>query len=164
MTTLQSLMASGVDASDIYVLTKEGLAELTKEIFKNVNNRIQERIVTDVNDQSDVGHVPSANTVFNAVKNLSKIKNLVIASGNINEATIQADQNTLYIVRRNSTDVNGNIYIWLENIGYINCGGAETNDDDQKINAIPNEEISKIVNDSYNDTNPGLNSTSLKLD
>ena len=156
---LQSLLDQGTNPEDIYVLTKEGLAELTKEIFKNVNARIQERIVTNVDESSDANHVPSANTVYNAVKNLSKVKNLTITSGNINEANIIPDQNTIYAVRKSSTDTKAVLYIWLENIGYIACGGDMDEEPDVTVTAIPNDVIADIVANSYSATDPGLSST-----
>ena len=155
---LQNL-EGGTSQDDIYVLTKEGLAQLTKEIFKNVNSRIQERIVTDIDENSDANHTPSANTVYNAVKNLSKVKNLTISSGNILEANITPDQNTVYAVRKKNTDTKASLYIWIENIGYIACGGDSDEGHDLNVNAIPNDVIADIVSNSYQQTDPGLASS-----
>lgn len=151
---LQNLVEGGTAPEDIYVLTREGLAELTKEIFKNVNNRIQERIVTTVDENSDPNHVPSATTVYDAVKNLSRVKNLTITSGNILEATITPDQNTVYAVRKKITDTKAALYIWIEGIGYIACGGEIDETPDLNVNAIPNDVIADIVANSYQETEP----------
>lgn len=156
-TNLASLLNGG-DAGDIYVLTKEGLASLTKEIFKNVNNRIEDRIVYSLDDTSDVDHVPSANTVFNAVKGLSKVKNLIISDGDITKAHVAPDPSTLYVVRKSSSDTKAIMYIFIENIGYINCsGGGDFNaGSDITVNAIPNDVIAQIVSSSYQETDPGI--------
>lgn len=155
-TSLETLLANS-NGTDIYVLDEAGLAKLTKEIFKNVNNRIEDRIVASIDETSDLAHVPSANTVFNAVKGLSKIKNLVITSGNILEAHVAPDPTALYVVRKSSTDVNAVMYIWLENIGYISCGGNTSVDaGDVSVNAIPGNVIADIVSSSYAETDPGI--------
>lgn len=153
---VQNLL-NGNDAGDVYVLTKEGLASLTKEIFKNVNNRIEDRIVTTLEDTSDTNHVPSANTVFNAVKGLSKVKNLIISDGDITKAYVAPDPNTLYAVRKSSTDTRAIMYIFIEGIGYINCSGEFDKTGDLNVNAIPNDVIADIVSSSYQETDPGIN-------
>lgn len=158
--SIQNLLENGTSPDDLYVLTKEGLAELTKEIFKNVNSRITERIVNDVSERSDSNHVPSASAVYNAVKNLSQIKTLTISSGDINEATITPNQNTLYVVRKTNTDTKAILYIWLENIGYILCGGDTDESPDFTVNAIPNDVIADIVASSYQETDPNIGTAS----
>lgn len=159
-TTVQMMMESGIDPSEIYVLTREGLAELTREIFKNVNNRIEERIVTELNTESDTDHVASANTVFNSIKGFSTVKNLVIASGNIAEAYVAPDPRTLYVVRKSTSDTNAIMYVWIEGVGYVKCGGTGSSSggstDDFNFNAIPNDIIQEIVSNSFNETDPGI--------
>lgn len=158
-TTLETLLANS-DGSDIYVLDSDGLAALTKEIFKNVNNRIQERIVGSLDEFSDADHVPNANTVYNAVKMLSKVKNLTIASGDITQAHVAPDPTTLYVVRKSSTDTNAIMYIYIENVGYVSCGGNTSLDaGDISVSAIPNSVISEIVANSYQETDPGIDNT-----
>jgi len=155
-TTLETLLANS-NGTDIYVLDRAGLAELTKEIFKNVNNRIEERIVTSLEEASDADHVPAASTVYSAVKNLSKIKNLTITSGNINEAMVAPDPSALYVVRKSASDTNAVMYIWIEGIGYIACGGGTSVEaGDVTVNAIPNNVIAEIVSTSYAETDPGI--------
>lgn len=155
-TTLEALLASS-NGSDIYVLDRAGLADLTREIFRNVNTRIEERIVTSLDEGSDADHVPSSNTVYSAVKNLSKIKNLTITSGNINEAMVAPDPSALYVVRKNAADTNATMYIWIEGIGYISCGGGGSVEaGDTTISAIPTNVIAEIVSTSYAETDPGI--------
>ena len=156
--SIKSLMESrSVNPDEIYVLTKEGLAELTRAIFANVNTRIQERIVTEMNEESDDNHVASAKTVHEAVKGLSRLQNLIIASGDINEAEITPDSNTLYILRKDESEDKGVMYIWIEGIGYINCGGTISESTELNVNAISKDMISQIVADSYTETDPGIN-------
>lgn len=159
-TTLETLLAN-TDGSDLYVLDRAGLAELTKEIFRNVNNRIQERIVDSLDENSDENHVPNANIVYNAVKSLTKVKNLVITSGIITEAHVAPDPTTLYVVRKSSTDTNAVVYIYIDGVGYVSCGGTNTSVDagDITVNAIPSNVISEIVSTSYQETDPGINGT-----
>lgn len=163
--TVRSLIENGTSVpDDLYVLTREGLAELTKEIFKNVNYRITDRIVNDINDTSDEHHVPSAETVYNAMKNLSQIKTLTISSGNINEAAITPDQNTLYVVRKSVSDTKAVLYIWTQSVGYIAIAGGEGGALNTTVNAIPNDVIADIVASSYQETDPGINVSSLDLE
>lgn len=141
----------------LYVLDEAGLAELTKEIFKNVNERIEERITTLICPHSDDDHVPSAKTVYEALGEFTQIKYLTITSGNIEEANITPDNNTIYMVRKSTSDVQATMYAWIEGLGFINCGsGAVAEIDNVTINAIPNDVISRIVSESYEETDPQL--------
>lgn len=159
--TVQNLVDSGINPNDIYVLTKDGLSELTKAIFRNVNTRIEERIVDEVTEESDVNHVASAKTIYELSKNFSNIKNLVITDGDITKANITPDEKTLYCVRKTADDVKATLYIWLEGTGYICCAQQDDSNADLSINAISNEDISQIVADSYNETNPNIDATSV---
>lgn len=151
-------------SQDMYVLNREGLSELTKAIFTNVNTRISDRITTSMDENSDANHVPSASTVYNAVKGLSKVKSLIITSGNIEDATITPDPNTIYMVRKNAADTKGTMHIWVEGIGYISCGDEDAGSSDVNVNAIPNDIISQIVSESYAETDPGIAANSAALE
>ena len=157
--TVQNLVDSGINPNDIYVLTKDGLSELTKAIFRNVNTRIEERIVDEVSEESDVNHVASAKTIYELSKNFSNIKNLIITDGDITKANITPEEKTLYCVRKSVDDVKATLYIWLEGTGYICCAQQEDTTNDLIINAISNEDITQIVADSYNETNPNIDAT-----
>ena len=144
----------------LYVLDEAGLAELTKEIFKGVNERIDERIALRLCPHSDDDHVPSAKTVYEAIDGLTQIKYLTITSGDITEANITPDSTTIYMVRKSATDVKATMYIWLEDVGFIDCGGTTIGElDGVTINAIPNNVIGQIVAESYSDTDPNLDNT-----
>lgn len=154
-TSLQSLLTT-YGSEEIYVLTKEGLSDLTKEIFKNVNTRIADRIVTSIDDCSDNDHTPSALTVKTALENVLYLKCLVVASGKPEDAAITPDTKTLYMVRKQNTDTTGALFVYLDNLGYINVSGTGDEDPDVVVNPIPSEDITNIVTESFNETDPGI--------
>lgn len=146
-------MPNNVD--ELY-LSKEGLGVLTKEIFNNVNTRIEERITKTIDPNSDVNHVPSASAVYEAVKGLSKIKSFVIASGNIADANVTPDPNTIYLVRKSATSYFAKVYVWVNGYGFVNCSTDATGGTPIDIAGIPNDMIIQIVSDSYAETDPAI--------
>ena len=152
------------ETNDLRVLDEEGLAELTKEIFKSVNERIDERIAIRLCQHSDDDHVPSAKTVYEAIQNFAEVKYVVVTSGNINEANLNPDPEVIYVLRRSTKDTVATLYVWNESTGFINCGGVDVSPD-VNFASIPGDVIADIVADSYCDTDPGLdNSNTGKID
>ena len=89
---------------DMYVLTPEGLAELTREIFKNVSERINERIVTTIGDnplENQVLSVKSLSDIINDINN--RIDNIKVAE-NISVIGIKSIEPTS--MSSNSGEVN----------------------------------------------------------
>ena len=133
-----------VNQEDIVVVSRERVQKLTEDTLKVVNKRINERIVNVINDDSDVNHTPSAAAVNTAIKNIRHIVNLVIASGNPDDAQITPNDKTLYTVRKTADDKIATPYIWEEGKGFINVEG-EGGEFPYDISVITEQEISDAV-------------------
>jgi len=142
---------------EMMVLTKDGVKILVADILSAVNNRIQGRIVDEVSETSDGNHVPSATTVYNAVKNVINIKYLVITDGDINKATITPEEKTLYVVRKSADATDGIPYIYIQDVGFIAvCGVNSVTVGDGNVVAMPEEVIKAAVAEAVTNTDPGI--------
>lgn len=144
------------DLNEQMVLTKEGLATLTKELLKVVNERIKERIVTTIDDESDEKHIPSAQTVNDTIAKINNIVSLVIADGDIGSAQITPNPKNLYMVRKSEEDKEGVPYVYIEGVGFIAACALSTMDNVPDLKALTDEEITNVVSEAANETKPEL--------
>lgn len=138
------------------VLTKEGVQKLAEQILSNVNNRIDERIVGTITEDSDVKHTPSAAAVYEAMKSINHIVPLVIASGDPAAASIEPDGKTLYVVRKTAEDTNATSYIYAEGAGFIKVGSGAPESMGPDLSGITDDDISAAVNAAASATKPTL--------
>ena len=146
-----------VQNEEVMVLTKEGLTTLAKELLESVNERIEERIVNVMNDGSDGYHVPSAELVWNSIQGISKLRNVMVKSGDITEANVIKDEQTLYVLRTSLTEVSGKAYVWRKDVGFISLGGSTTigsTGDGVNIVAMSKTDIVSAVAQAANQTKP----------
>lgn len=94
-------------------LDRSGVQELAKGILSTVNQRIQERIVDEVNASSDDRHVASARSVYRAIMN-SKHVTMMPVTGDIDTAVPldQRSTNVIYLQRDDENDTSWQMYIW----------------------------------------------------
>jgi len=104
-------------------LGKPGVTNLSKAILTKVNSRIEDRIVTSIDDASDDSHVPSALAVYTAINRMSHIK-FKTHLGAIEDV---AEPNTsyIYLQRDTSEDTTWMMYVYDTEIGWINIGDTE---------------------------------------
>lgn len=146
-----------VPVEEMMVLTKEGVQTLVAEILSAVNTRIQGRIVDEVSSASDGNHVPSATTVYNAVKDVINIKYLIITDGDINKATITPEEKTLYMVRKSAESTDGIPYIYIPDVGFVAaCGVNSVTVGDGNVVAMPESVIKAAVAEAVTNTDPGI--------
>ena len=153
-----------VQNEEVMVLTKEGLTTLAKEILESVNERISERIVNVMNDGSDGHHVPSAELVWNSIQGISKLRNVMVKSGDINEAKVIKDEQTLYVLRTSLTEQRGTPYVWRKDVGFISLGGSTTvgsTGDGINIVAMSKSDIVSAVQSAANQTKPDFSDDSV---
>ena len=69
-------MADNIEVTDVVYefLDKPGITNLSKAILTKVNSRIQDRIVSNIDETSDENHIPSALAVYTAINKMSHIK------------------------------------------------------------------------------------------
>lgn len=134
-----------------YVLTKEGVETLAKQILAEVNNRINKRMVTGIDEDSDDKHVPTAKTVYDAVEAIDRVLPLVIADGDITKAQITPDEKTLYVVRTSAEEKEGTPWIWLQSVGYVK---ATPTVDPYELNPMSEEDIIDAVEKAAEETDP----------
>lgn len=146
-----------VPVEEMMVLTKDGVQTLVAEILSAVNNRIQGRIVDEMTADSDGNHVPSAATVYDAVKEVINIKYLVITDGDINKATITPEERTLYMVRKSADSTDAVPYIYITDVGFVAaCGVNSITVGDANVVAMPESVIKDAVAEAVTKTDPGI--------
>lgn len=145
-------------ADEVMVLTKEGLTTLAKELLESVNERIADRIINGGLDNSDGYHVPSAELVWNSIQGICKLRNVMVKSGDIEEANVIKDEQTLYVLRTSLTEVSGRAYVWRKDVGYISLGGTSLGSTADGINivAMSDTDIKAAVKDADNQTKPSF--------
>lgn len=147
-----------VEREDLMVLTKDGVQTLVAEILTAVNNRIQGRIVDEMTEDSDGNHVPSASTVYDAVKNVINIKYLVITDGDIEKASITPEERTLYMVRKSQDAKEAIPYIYINDIGFVAaCGVTSITVGDSNIVPMEDDDIKSAVQEAVKSTEPSFN-------
>jgi len=104
-------------------LNKEGVSLLSKALLTKVNARIEERIVTTLDEHADNNHVPSALAVFNAINSMSHIK-FKTHTGLIDEVT-EPNSSYIYLQRDNEADQLWMMYVYDADLGWINIGDTE---------------------------------------
>ena len=104
-------------------LDREGVSKLSKALLTKVNSRIQQRIVPTINDLSDNDHVPSARAVYNAINKMSHIK-FKTHTGNIG-TIVTPNPSYIYLQRDSLSDTTWMMYVYDEDIGWINVGDTE---------------------------------------
>lgn len=100
------------DRNQQWVLTEEGLLELSTSILEVVNQRIESSIVTEINEESDDEHVPSARAVYEAI-NATPHATTQIIRGSVDEnvPVDERDGSTIYIQADEDSDV-WSLYFW----------------------------------------------------
>lgn len=93
-------------------LDDEGVRKLAIGILSKVNERINKRIVQELNP-NDLTHVPSAAAVYKAIRD-SRHTKIQTVTGDINVIVPLEDRSTsiLYFQRDNEEDTTWMIYIW----------------------------------------------------
>lgn len=142
---------------EMMVLTKDGVQTLVAEILNAVNTRIQGRIVDTMTETSDGNHVPSAETVYNAVKEVINIKYLVITDGDITKASITPAERTLYMVRKTAEAKEAIPWIYINDVGFVMaCGMTSISVGDSNLVAMSEEVIKGIVAEAVTNTDPAI--------
>lgn len=116
-------MPNNVDEIIYEFLSRDGVSSLSKALLTKVNSRIQERIVSVVDENSDANHVPSAAAVFNAINKMSHIK-FKTHTGSVEDIT-EPNSSYIYLQRDNDSDNTWMMYIHDEELGWINIGDTE---------------------------------------
>lgn len=106
-------------------LSREGVSNLSKSLLTKVNARIQERIVSTIDETSGENHVPSAAAVFNAINKMSHIK-FKTHTGSIDDL-IDPNPSYIYLQRDDDTDTTWMMYLYDAEHGWINIGDTEVN-------------------------------------
>lgn len=106
-------------------LNKEGVSSLSKALLTKVNARIQERIVSNIDESSDANHVPSAAAVYAAINKMSHIK-FKTHTGDISDIT-EPNASYIYLQRDNETDTSWMMYVYDSTEGWINIGDTQVN-------------------------------------
>ena len=104
-------------------LDRQGISTLSKSLLTKVNSRIQERIVSTVDESSDHNHVPSAAAVYAAINKMSHIK-FKTQTGNINDVT-EPNSSYIYLQRDDESDTTWMMYIYDADMGWIEIGDTE---------------------------------------
>ena len=104
-------------------LSRDGVSSLSKALLTKVNSRIQERIVSVVDENSDENHVPSAAAVYTAINKMSHIK-FKTHTGSMDEVT-EPNSSYIYLQRDDSNDNTWMMYVHDEELGWINIGDTE---------------------------------------
>ena len=91
-------------------LDKPGVTNLSKALLTKVNSRIQERIVTTLDESSDDTHIPSALAVYNSINKMSHVK-FKTHMGSIDEVS-NPNSSYIYLQRDNIEDKTWMMYIW----------------------------------------------------
>lgn len=144
-----------LNSQETHVLDKEGISIFAKQILAEVNKRIDKRIVSELNEDSDEKHVPSAKAMYKAVSGVDNVMALVIADGDITKAQITPDERTLYVVRKSPSATEGTPWIYLKPFGFVKaCTGADGSD--ISILPISAEEIIAAVDRAAAETDPDL--------
>lgn len=135
------------DTNKIYeYLNEHGLQTVAKGILSQVNSRINERIVTTLDENSDDNHVASAATVYKAIIN-SKHTSIKFITGNIDEQVPleERDPSVLYFQRDDEDDKTWMIYIWdVDNTSWVCVGDTEI-DLSNYWSKDENEELKKAL-------------------
>lgn len=127
-------------------LDEHGLQTIAKGILAQVNTRINERIVTTIDENSDDEHVASAATVYKAIAN-SKRMSIKFITGNIDELVPieERDPTVLYFQRDDEEDKTWMIYIWdVDNTRWVCVGDTEI-DLSKYWSKDENEELKKAL-------------------
>lgn len=104
-------------------LDKSGVSNLSKALLTKVNARIEERIVSVVDETSDNKHIPSAAAVYNAINKMSHIK-FKTHIGNI-ETVTEPNSSFIYLQRDDENDPMWMMYVYDADLGWINIGDTE---------------------------------------
>lgn len=132
-------------SNDLIYMTKDTLQYFAETILNAVNSRVEERIVTTIDAQSDNNHTPSAKAVYGAMNNIQQIVPLVIRSGDPEEADITPNTKTLYLVSTSASAPNFIPYIWKgEEVGFVPAAGATT-EDSTDISTVSEQDIDQAV-------------------
>ncbi len=127
-------------------LDEHGLQTIAKGILAQVNTRINERIVTTLDENSDDEHVASAATVYKAIIN-TKHTSIKFITGNIDEQVPleERDPSVLYFQRDDEDDKTWMIYIWdVDNTKWVCVGDSEI-DLSNYWSKDENEELKKAL-------------------
>ena len=104
-------------------LDKPGVSSLSKALLTKVNSRIQERIVSDITENSDHNHVPSAAAVYTAINRMRHIK-FRTHLGNI-ELITNPSPVYIYLQKDHVEDKTWMLYIYDSEEGWIGVGDTE---------------------------------------
>lgn len=104
-------------------LSRDGVSLLSKALLTKVNSRIEERIVSAVDENSDANHVPSAQAVYNAISRMSHIK-FKTHTGSI-DAVTEPNSSYIYLQHDDESDTTWMMYVYDADLGWINIGDTE---------------------------------------
>ena len=115
-----------------WIITQEGLLELSTSILEVVNQRIKSVIVTEINADSDDDHVPSARAVYDAINdisnNISTTPNIStrIVRGDIDDVPMEERTDKTIYIQTDGEDNWWSIYFWnIEDAEWIWVGDRQ---------------------------------------
>ena len=132
-------------------ITRSQLQYLAELILEASNAQTEARMVTAVDNNSDDKHVPTAKAVNMKIEGIQNFVLLTIASGNPEEADIDPDTNTLYMVRTSATSDKFVPYIWTDEKGFITTPGS-TVEEPTEYAALTDAEIAAAVESAAENT------------
>lgn len=127
------------DENKFSYLDEEGAVQLVGQIFTEVNERIKNRIVSEVKENDDT-HVPSAAAVYRAIANKSKYR-FTPYTGTITDIDNPLSD-TIYLQRDSELDKSWTMYVYDESIGWINIG--DTNIDLSDYWSKSDEDVAEL--------------------
>lgn len=127
------------DENKFNYLDEEGATRLVEQIFTEVNERIKNRIVSDVKEDDNT-HAPSAAAVYRAIATKSKYRFTPYTGIITDIATPLVD--TIYLQRDDESDKSWTMYVYDESIGWINIG--DTNIDLSDYWSKSDEDVAEL--------------------
>lgn len=131
-------------------LDEAGLQKLSKGILQHVNQRIEERIATSIDEKSDDEHVASAAAVYKLLASQSRTS-IKTVKGDINTVVPieDRDSSVIYYQKDDDNDKTWTQYIWdAENQQWISIGDSGID----LSNYYSKDDINKLVTDLGVDT------------
>ena len=94
-----------------WILTEEGLLQLSTEILEVVNQRIENSIVTEISDESDDKHVPSARAVYDYINAFPHMKTQFVR-GDIEDVPLEERSDKIIYVQAEADSEYWGINLW----------------------------------------------------
>lgn len=112
-------------ANDPVTITRSQIEFMAELILSAANQQTVERMVQTIDDSSDDNHIPTAKAVNQKITGIQKFVSVVVESGDPEDAEIEPDENTMYMVRTSDEAEEFVPYIWIEGTGFITMPGTE---------------------------------------